>query len=373
MSPTTDKTPAARRIDAARHLLRPYHLRDSAKVAVQPSLRNSALVGVQAALAVAIALPVVELSPWPDLVGFAALGTLVALFGRFAPPKGRSRVLILAALCQIAAVFVMSAVVCLGVPLIGQLLVLSLTCGAFFWVTVSQQIGLPGALIFVFAAGAPMGHPASWQDVGERTLATAVVAVLAWLICLLTERLRVLPPQDALPPSEPVRPFSHRLSAAARIVLGAVVTAFAAHAVGVSHPAWAVMGTMAVMQGSHLHISMNRALQRMAGTIVGAGFVWLVLMQQPSVWVIIALLVVLQFITELIIGSNYALGQMLVTPMALLMSYLAAPGTAGAAMAPERVLDTVIGATIGIILSVVFSTVDDRLYLAHHHAMRQKG
>jgi len=58
------------------------------------------------------------------------------------------------------------------------------------------------------------------------------------------------------------------------------------------------------------------------------------------VWTIIALLLVLQFATELIIGFNYGLGQILVTPMALLMSHLAAPNIAGAALALERVIDT---------------------------------
>lgn len=359
-----------RRRDTMRHLLRPYHLRESAKIAAQPSLRNSSLVGIQASLAVAIALPAVELSPWPHLIGFAALGTLVALFGRFAPAGGRGRILLLCALCQIGAVFVVSALSCLGVPLYGLLAALALLCGIFFFIATSGQFGPPGALIFVFAAGAAMGPVASWWDVFERTLATTVVSALAWLICMLTERFREHTPKDAPFPSEPARPFGHRLNASARITLGAAVAAAVSYALGTAHPAWAVMGTMAVMQGSHLHISMNRALQRMAGAIVGAGFVWLVLIQQPSVWVIIALLVVLQFITELIIGSNYALGQMLVTPMALLMSYLAAPGVAGASMAPERVLDTVIGATLGIVLAVVCSTVDDRLHLAHHHAAR---
>nr|WP_284145473.1 FUSC family protein [Xanthobacter aminoxidans] len=90
--------------------------------------------------------------------------------------------------------------------------------------------------------------------------------------------------------------------------------------------------------------------------------------QEPSVWSVIAVLVFLQFAIEMIIGANYALGQILVTPMALLMSYLAAPGAAGTAMAPERVFDTLVGAGIGIVLAVVSSTLDDRIYLARDHA-----
>lgn len=124
------------------------------------------------------------------------------------------------------------------------------------------------------------------------------------------------------------------------------------------------MGALAVMQGAHLHITMNRALQRMAGTVVGALLAWVLLVQDPSVWTLIAVLILLQVATEMVIGINYAFGQILVTPMALLMTHLAAPQATGPAMAPERVLDTLLGAGAGIVIAVLLSTMDDRRHLA---------
>ncbi len=126
------------------------------------------------------------------------------------------------------------------------------------------------------------------------------------------------------------------------------------------------MGAVAVMQGAHLHISMNRALQRMAGTLLGALITWLVLAQGPSLWSVIAILAGLQFATEVIIGSNYALGQILVTPMALLMTYLATPGVPHDGMISERILDTFLGAVLAITFAVVCSNRDDRIFLAEH-------
>lgn len=58
----------------------------------------------------------------------------------------------------------------------------------------------------------------------------------------------------------------------------------------------------------------------------------------------------------------------LVTPMALLMTYLAAPELAGMNMVQERVVDTLIGVTVGMVLALIFSTLDDRAHLAQHHA-----
>src|SRR5690606_14126403 len=125
---------APRRRDAARHLLHPDQFRDSVALARQPSLRNAALAGVQAAVTAAIALPLFYFSPWPHLIGFAALGTLVALFGRFAPVHTRNRIVFLCGMCQVLAVLVTSGAAWLGAPVAAQLALLSLACGLFLFV-----------------------------------------------------------------------------------------------------------------------------------------------------------------------------------------------------------------------------------------------
>jgi hypothetical protein len=207
---------ATSRIDAARHLLKPHQVRESLAVAAQPSMRNATLAGLQSALTAAIALPLTCLSPWPHLVGFASLGTLVALFGRFAPQAGRRRVVLLCALWQTFAVLAISTVAWLGAPLTVQLMLLALACGFFFFIATTGQFGPPGALIFVFAAGAAMGKVESWHDVAERAAATAIVAALAWVICAATESFRQLATPKAPFPAEPARPLGHHLRAVQR-------------------------------------------------------------------------------------------------------------------------------------------------------------
>src|SRR5699024_7335375 len=151
----------------------PHHVRDSLALTRQPSVRNAALAGLQAALTIAIALPLIYLTPWSHLIGFAALGALVALFGRFAPQRKRNRIVLLCGLLQTSAVLSMSLASWLGASATIQLALLALACGLFFFVTVTGRFGAPGALIFVFAAGASMGEAAGLQEVAERTAATA--------------------------------------------------------------------------------------------------------------------------------------------------------------------------------------------------------
>lgn len=352
------------RRDAARILLHRDQLRRSTELAQQPSLRNAALAGLQAAFTMTIALPLFWLSPWAHLIGFASLGALVALFGRFAPMKSRKRIVFLAGIWQVMAVLVMSAAAWSGASEIAQLVLLAVSCGVFLFVSVTGGFGAPGPLIFVFAAGASMADSLTGQDVIERVLATALVAALAYLVCAVSEILRHVPSPERPLPSEPRRSLNHRLIAAARSTVGAGGAVALSHIFGADHPAWAAMGALAVLQGVHLHINMSRALQRMAGTVVGAMLAWILLVQDPSVWLVIAVLLLLQIATEMVIGINYAFGQILVTPMALLMTHLAAPQGAGPEMAPERVLDTLLGAGVGIAAAVLLSTLDDRRHLA---------
>jgi hypothetical protein len=361
-------SPTGRRIDVLWQLLQLHHIRDSLELISQPSLNNAALAGLQAAITVAIALPLIHLSPWSHLIGFASLGVLVALFGRFAPQRSRNRIVFFCGLLQVFAVLAVSTASWLGASASVQLALLALACGGFYFVSVTGRLGPPGALIFVFAAGASMGQVGTLAEVMARTAATGVVAALALLICAATENFRHLATADRPFPSDLLPPLRNRLFAAARIMLGSAIAAYACYAIGARHPSWAAMGALAVMQGANLQISLKRALQRMAGTIVGAFVAWAILTQEPSVWTVIAVLSALQFLTEMIIGVNYGLGQILVAPMALLMSHLAAPYAAGSDIAPERVFDTVLGASIGLFVAIIFSTIHDRHQLAHHHA-----
>lgn len=356
----------ARRL-TARRLLTPHHLQASLRIQNQVSLWVSCVAGLQAALAVLAAMVLLRHSLWPHLVGFAALGALAALFGRFAPYPKRHGIVWICAAMLTSAVFFVSLISWLGAP--GFVLVLAValvaggaTIGFNYW-----KLGGPGAVIIVFAAGAAMTPVASWDMVVERTLATAAGGVVAWLITSATDFLRLREVARLKLPAEPARPLSHIVLAGARIAIGAAAAALIAHIAGWNHPSWAAIGATAVMQGSHLHITMHRALQRMAGTIVGSVLVWIILEAEPPFWGVVAAIVLFQFITEVIIGFNYALGQITVTPMALLMTYLAAPVTDAAAMSVERVVDTMLGAVLGITFAVLFSSLDDRRYLARMH------
>lgn len=322
-------------------------------------MRTATIAAFQVALAVMIALTVTYLSPRPDLVGFPALGALAALFGRFNSLPERRRIVFMAGALLVLGVLVPSTASWLGAPQVVMVLTLALVAGGSTIAASSWRLGGPGAVIIVFAAGAALGPVDSFQVVLERTAGALFGAVVAWVVCAITDHWREKPAAGLASAKAP--PFRNQVIAGVRIAVGAAVAALIAHAAGWQHPSWAAIGATAVMQGAHLHIAMNRALQRMAGTVLGSLLAWAVLAYDPSFWIVMAAIVAFQFVTEIIIGFNYAFAQVTVTPMALLMTHLASPGSTN--MPVERVLETVLGAVIGILIAVLLSSIDDRTYL----------
>jgi hypothetical protein len=323
------------------------------------------VAGSQAALALLTTIILTIASPWGHLLGFPALGALASLFGRYAPVEQRMRLVLISGALLSLGVLIPSLASYAGAPAWLMVLTLAIVAGVSTIAVAHWRLGGPGAVIIVFAAGGAQVPVTSLGMLLERIALTVAGCLVALIVCWLTDHLRSAELNKLRLPTAPHRPFSHEVIAAVRIALGAAIAAMIAHAAGWHHPAWAAIGATAVMQGAQLHVTMNRALQRMAGTLVGAGVLWAILATSPSFWVLVAMIVIFQFITEVIIGYNYALGQITVTPMALLMTFLASPSTA-TNMPVERIVDTMLGATLGIVLAVLFSTLDDRIYLARH-------
>ncbi|MBE9926462.1 FUSC family protein, partial [Cellulosimicrobium cellulans] len=134
-------------------------------------------------------------------------------------------------------------------------------------------------------------------------------------------------------------------------VAGLVAGAVAAVA-GLGHAAWAAMGSTAVLQGESARHAVVRALQRGAGTVAGALLAWPLLAAPLGFWGTAAVVVVLQTVTETIVGRHYGLAMFTITPMALLMTSLAHPADPSA-LALDRALDTVLGAVVGVLAVVL--------------------
>ncbi|WP_207483024.1 FUSC family protein [Arenibaculum pallidiluteum] len=349
----------------ARHLVTLRQLCEVIALTPQPSLRIALIAGGQAALSALAATLLICATPWQHLIAFPALGALASLFGRYAPVQRRMTIVTICAALLTGGVLLQSLASSAGASPVERLLLLALIAGGATLAIAHWRLGGPGPIIVTFASAGALGPVASWHAAAEQTLAAAAGGAVAWVVCRITDRLRSAELEVLVLPQAPHRPFRHEVIAAGRIAAGTAAAALIAQAAGWPHPSWAAIGALAVLQGAHLHVTMSRALQRMAGTLVGVFLAWAVLAQDLPLWGLIAAVVLFQFVTEVVIGYNYALGQITVTPMALIMTYIAAPATA-VGMPVERALESILGVALGIVFAVLFSTADDRVYLARH-------
>jgi uncharacterized membrane protein YccC len=137
-----------------------------------------------------------------------------------------------------------------------------------------------------------------------------------------------------------------------RVGTAGLVAGAVAAVAGLGHATWATMGSTAVLQGESARHAVVRALQRGAGTVAGALLAWPLLAAPLGFWGTAAVVVVLQTVTETIVGRHYGLAMLTITPMALLMTSLAHPADPSA-LALDRALDTVLGAVVGVLAVVL--------------------
>ncbi|MGW0676118.1 FUSC family protein [Streptomyces sp. NPDC002767] len=130
---------------------------------------------------------------------------------------------------------------------------------------------------------------------------------------------------------------------ALRMALGTGVAGGVAAVLNLEHGYWAAISAAAVLHSVNLRTTAQRAVQRTLGTAVGLLLALGVLAAHPGPVELAMVIVALEFLLEYVAARNYALAVVFLTPIALLLSDLAAPSPAG-----ELVLDRVLGSAVGI-------------------------
>ncbi|MET9420282.1 FUSC family protein, partial [Streptomyces sp. NPDC006540] len=146
-------------------------------------------------------------------------------------------------------------------------------------------------------------------------------------------------------------PRSPHMPIALRTLVGCALAGYAAVALGVDRPYWAVVTAASVFQ-VNVALSWNRALQRTLGNLLGVlAFAAVVPLIRTGPAALLGCLLFFSFGAEALITRNYWLGSVAVTPMALLLVEAGGTHPAGTLIG-DRVLDTLIGVALGLIAAV---------------------
>lgn len=153
---------------------------------------------------------------------------------------------------------------------------------------------------------------------------------------------------------------------AVRMVLGTGIAGGLAVAGGLEHSYWASISAAAVLHSVNLRTTAQRAVQRTLGTVIGLLLALGVLATDREPVALACVIVLLEFLLEYFVPRNYGLGVVFLTPLALLMSDLAAPSPAGELVA-DRVLGSVLGIVVGLVCALL--VVHDRAALRVERAL----
>jgi len=134
--------------------------------------------------------------------------------------------------------------------------------------------------------------------------------------------------------------FRHAL----RVGLATAAGTAVAH-LQLAHGIWVPMATLIVLQ-PEFGGTINRALQRTAGTVAGAALAGLMLATLNGTMVFEPLLIVLLFAAFFVLRRRYGLGVTFLTPLVVLI--LATADTSPWWDTLERIVDTILGAALGL-------------------------
>lgn len=310
-----------------------------------------------------LGLPTIALLVAPALFGHFLLGLLMGLgsysvlFG--AVPRRRHRAVVMA----VTGVGLVAAV-CAGVAVAGSLAasLAAYVIAAFLGVVLDEVVplGPPGPYFFVLMVG-------GGGVVGQAGIGAA--AILPWL-CLgaVVAFVAAVAGRDdprARMPRIGVAGLPHRVADRLRwpgrearvfwrVVLAIGVVQVVMTALGDPHPFWAVLAAGLVLMPPKEPGALGlRAAHRVLGTLVGALAyeVWVSLVP-GSVPAFLAMGVLLWLVMALS-PRNYGYACVGITLLALLMTQELTPGVPPGALAGNRVLDTVVGGVVALVVLMI--------------------
>lgn len=301
-------------------------------------------VATRAAVSVLVPLAAVTIAGRPEWSPYAAFGAFASLYGRNHRHLSRATMQLTAGAALLAAVVLgvlvggLPAAAWWAVPVAGFVAYLGSS------LALAQDWHPPGSLFLVFAFGACSSAPHVLGDVLPAVLVTGGSALFAVMVGALGGLVHG-PKASALP----VR--WHRSWLPARDACAVVLAGSVAVGVGIGHPYWAMVAAVAPLSVRGVSGQLTRAVHRVVGTLLGLLPAAALLELELRGVALVVLVAVMQFVTELLVGRNYGVALLFITPLALLMGQTVRHVPA-AGLLFDRGVETVVGSLVGVAVLV---------------------
>lgn len=315
---------------------------------------------IRCALGIGIPLVILTALGHENLVIYAMLGAFTSVFGRGQTHYPRLIQQLQAGGLLLFVILAGEISALWGFPTWALVFIAALISGLGFGISSFARLRPAGSQFYVFAysAIAFMQAPAPFKSAIFVTVASVVlsliIGVVGWIIPGHRTKLEHSPfPKLSSPERRLVAVESavHFLS----VALAGALALF----IGFGHSYWAMVAATVPLVGASTSHRFARGMQRMLGTFGGLVLAWVAFTLPLGRWQLIFVIIACQFFVELLVTRNYALSQLFVTPLALLMSEVAHPVSPWT-LIKDRGVETIIGATVGIVLVAIAHNIRER-------------
>ncbi|MFC8040872.1 FUSC family protein [Paenarthrobacter sp. NPDC057355] len=314
-----------------------------------------------------------------DLAVFASFGAFTGIYGRNEPHSVRFRSQLRAGGFMLFIILLATMTARLadvwGIENVAYSWLLTaattLVAGVCSVVVAAWRLRPGGSLFHIFAFAAIASIPAQ-PPLGEALLVAVGTTVLCLAIGMSARVVRSHRSPWKRPPRIRHTPAERRaiwLEGGGYLVaagLAGTIATLVGERLGFGHTYWAMVAAVVPLVGHSTRHRVSRGIQRIAGTVLGlvllAGILWL----NPAPWAMVLVIAVCQFGAEMFIARQYLVAQVFVTPLALFATLLAAP-VDPALLLRDRIVETVIGASVGV--AVVLAPALWRRSRARQHAL----
>ncbi len=322
---------------------------------------------IRAGVSVAVPLLLVWFAGHPEWAPFVAFGAMTGIYGRNTSRRHRASMQTQAAISLILSV-VLGSMVSMHPDRDWVVVAVGATLAAVLSVAADLLKWGPGGPLFQLFGFAVCANAAdgSWTMVGIAAGLSTASAAFAIAFSLLGRREHTYRSAPRLPP--PAEAWNHfRSDATMRHIVrmggATLVTGTITTLAGIGHPYWGMVAAAAPLAVPDTSRQVARALHRVIGTFGGLAIAGLCIILLPQGLPMILGIIVFQATAELFVIRNYTLGQLSVTPLALLMGQLVHPQPVTTVLW-DRGFETVVG--VAVSLAFTFMThADDGLEAAN--------
>lgn len=308
-------------------------------------------VAIRAATSIGVPLIILFLLGRMDLSIYASFGALSSLYGRFHYYGDRIRMQLGAGLIFVSVMLIGTLLAIVDADTNMRIMTIALVATLVTGIVGGYKWHPGGATFAVFAAGAVATMPGDWINLAQILVVTSAAALFS---VLLSAALGLLRTRSWITIFRPIRPavFQADWSVAVTVGMGALLAGLIGQTFDDDHWYWAMVAASVVLAGAATTSRLTRSIQRFIGTTLGVLIAGLLLWFEMPTLGMIAAVIVFQALAELLIGRNYGVAMLAVTPLALLMVSLANPIDPDILVA-DRVFETFIGSLVGTAIAFV--------------------